>query len=262
MDRLGQFIAKVLSLAILIYRFINDQVLLLQCRQDCIAILLTDLLLLIPEIGLTPQMVKRFRRRFDFPVAVLHSGLNDSERLCAWLMARDGTAPVVIGTRSAVFVPLKNPGIILVDEEHDLSYKQQEGFRYSARDLAVVRARQESVPVVMGSATPSLESLHNLTPGRYRSISLPERIRGKPHPALRVLDVRGRPLVAGCSQALRAAMAAALGKGQQVLLFLNRRGYAPATLCHGCGWLAHCQRCDAHLTFHRGSRRLRATAPR
>ncbi len=214
-------------------------------------------LLLIPEIGLTPQMVERFRRRFDFPVAVLHSGLNDSERLCAWLMAREGTAPVVIGTRSAVFVPLKHPGIILVDEEHDLSYKQQDGFRYSARDLAVVRAHQEAVPVVLGSATPSLESLHNLAGGRYQRIRLPERIQGRPHPALRIVDVRGRPLVAGCSPALLSAIAAALGKEQQTLLFLNRRGFAPATMCHDCGWVAHCQRCDAHLTFHRASNRLR-----
>ncbi len=214
-------------------------------------------LLLIPEIGLTPQMVKRFRRRFGFPVAVLHSGLSDTERLCAWTMARDGKVPVVIGTRSAVFVPLKTPGIVVVDEEHDLSYKQQEGFRYSARDLALVRARQHNIPVVLGSATPSLESLHNLSLGRYQSIALPERAKGRPQPTLRVIDVRGQRLISGCSQPLLSAIASVMGKGQQVLLFLNRRGYAPTLMCHDCGWLAHCQRCDANLTIHRNSHRLR-----
>lgn len=214
-------------------------------------------LLLIPEIGLTPQMVQRLRRRFSFPVAVMHSGLSDRERLCAWLMARDGQAPVVIGTRSAVFVPLLRPGLIIVDEEHDLSFKQQEGFRYSARDLAVVRGRQEGVPVVLGSATPSLESLRNLELGRYHHIVLPERAGGRSHPALRPLDIRGQRLSHGFSRAMLAAVAGALGRGQQVLLFLNRRGYAPTLLCHDCGWVADCPRCDAHLIYHRGSQRLR-----
>ncbi len=214
-------------------------------------------LVLIPEIGLTPQMVRRFRDRIASPVAVLHSGLSDRDRLCAWLMAGDGKAGVVIGTRSAVFAPLKAPGIIIVDEEHDLSFKQQEGFRYSARDLAVARGLREGVPVLLGTATPSLESLHNVIHGRYRRLELPERVTACGHPRLRILDVRNRPLKNGLSDPLLAAIAARLGGEEQVLLFLNRRGYSPTVLCHHCGWVVICRRCDAHMTYHSASRRLR-----
>lgn len=214
-------------------------------------------LVLIPEIGLTPQMIDRFRRRLGHPVSVLHSGLSDRERLCAWLLARDGEARIVIGTRSAVFVPLREPGIIVVDEEHDVSYKQRDGFRYSARDLAVVRGQREQVPVVLGSATPSLESLRNLELGRYQRLVLPERASGRPHPVVRLLDVRARPLSRGLSPALLASLAGVLARGQQALLFLNRRGYAPALLCHDCGWVADCPRCDAHLVYHHAPQRLR-----
>jgi primosomal protein N' (replication factor Y) len=214
-------------------------------------------LVLIPEIGLTPQMIDRFRRRHGHSVSVLHSGLSDRERLCAWLLARDGEARIVIGTRSAVFVPLTDPGIIVVDEEHDVSYKQQDGFRYSARDLAVVRGQREQVPVVLGSATPSLESLRNLELGRYQRLMLPERVAGRPHPVVRLVDVRARPLSRGLSPALLASLAGVLARGQQALLFLNRRGYAPTLLCHDCGWVADCQRCDAHLVYHHATERLR-----
>jgi primosomal protein N' (replication factor Y) (superfamily II helicase) len=214
-------------------------------------------LVLLPEIGLTHQTVERFRRRLPVPVAVLHSGLADQERLCAWCAARDGDAGVVIGTRSAVFVPLARPGIFIVDEEHDASFKQQDGFRYSGRDLAVVRARQAGVPVILGSATPALESLYNALRGRYRRLLLPDRAGGARHPAVEVLDVRRQPLQAGLSEPLIAEMTQTLSRGEQVLLFLNRRGYAPALLCHECGWVAGCRRCDAHLTVHRRDRRLR-----
>jgi primosomal protein N' (replication factor Y) len=214
-------------------------------------------LVLVPEIGLTPQTVERFRRRLGEVVTVLHSGLSERERLTAWLAARTGKASVVVGTRSAVFVPLPRLGVVVVDEEHDLSFKQQEGFRYSARDLAVVRARREEVPILLGSATPSLETLHNAAEGRYRRLPLPERAAGAGEPALSVVDLRRRPLRSGLSAPLLSAVAACLGRGEQVLLFLNRRGYAPILICHGCGWSAPCPRCDAHLTWHRREGTLR-----
>ncbi len=214
-------------------------------------------LVLVPEIGLTPQLVDRFRRRLTVPVAVLHSGLNDSERLNAWLAARDGSAPVVIGTRSAIFTPLARPGVILVDEEHDTSFKQQDGFRYSARDLATVRASRADIPIVLGSATPSLESLHNARSGRYVHLRLPERTGTAKAPPIRLLDVRARSLDRGLSPRLAESMEHHLAAGGQVLLFLNRRGYAPALLCHACGWSGLCERCDMHMTLHAGQRRLR-----
>jgi primosomal protein N' (replication factor Y) len=214
-------------------------------------------LVLVPEIGLTPQTVARFRRRFAVPLAVLHSGLGERERLCAWLAAGRGEAPIVIGTRSAVFTPLARPGLIIVDEEHDASFKQQEGFRYSARDLALVRGRLERVPVVLGSATPSLESLRNAGEGRYRRLALPERAGAALHPRFRLLDIRAAALDEGLSQPLLAAMGGHLDAGGQVLLFLNRRGFAPTLICHGCGWVAECARCDARLTLHARAGRLR-----
>jgi primosomal protein N' (replication factor Y) len=214
-------------------------------------------LVLVPEIGLTPQTVDRFRRRLPVPVAVLHSGLPERERLRAWLQARDGEAPVLVGTRSAAFVPMLRPGVVIVDEEHDLSYKQQEGFRYSARDVAVVRGQREGVPVLLGSATPSLESLHNVALGRYERLVLPERASGAGEAALAVVDLRRRRMRHGLSEPLLAAVAGRLARGEQVLLFLNRRGFAPTLLCHECGWLALCARCDARMTLHRRAGLLR-----
>ena len=213
-------------------------------------------MVLVPEIGLTPQLVERFRRRFAVPLAVLHSGLSDRERLCAWLMARDGAAPIVIGTRSAVFTPLRAPGVFIVDEEHDPSFKQQEGFRYSARDVAIMRAHRSRVPIALGSATPSLESLHHARRGRYRHLTLPERAGNAAHPQIDVLDLRRQPLQEGLSPMLLRVMDEHIARGEQVLLFLNRRGYAPTLICHDCGWWAECRRCDAHLTLHRGRQRL------
>ena len=214
-------------------------------------------LVLVPEIGLTPQLVARFRGRFTRPLAVLHSGLNDRERLCAWQSAAAGAAAVVIGTRSAVFTPLPRLGLVLVDEEHDASLKQQEGFRYSARDLAVWRAHHEGVPVVLGSATPSLESLHNVALGRYERLHLPERTGSARPPRVGLLDIRRQPLDSPLAPALQSAMERHLTAGGQVLLFLNRRGFAPTLLCHECGWLADCPRCDAHMTLHQRAARLR-----
>ncbi len=214
-------------------------------------------LVLVPEIGLTPQLLDRFRRRFPVPIAVLHSGLSGRERLDAWLMARDGDAAIVIGTRSAVFTPLARPGVIILDEEHDASFKQQDGFRYSARDVAVKRAQLENIPVLLGSATPSLESLHNARLGRYSHLRLCERAGNAQHPEVAVLDVRKQPMSSGLSLALVNAMRRHLDADGQVLLFLNRRGYAPTLLCHDCGWVAKCRRCDAHMTLFAGRKRLR-----
>ena len=220
-------------------------------------------LVLVPEIGLTPQLVSRFTERFQArlnkPIAVLHSGLSDGERLNAWLMAKQGEAPIIIGTRSAIFTPMLNPGVIILDEEHDLSYKQQEGFRYSARDIAVKRGQLESMPVILGSATPSLESLENARQQRYQQLVLPERAGNASHPDIAVIDVRKQPMVDGLSSLLINAMKRHIDNGGQVLLFLNRRGYAPVLLCHDCGWVSKCKRCDAHMTmfFDRGNPRLR-----
>jgi primosomal protein N' (replication factor Y) len=214
-------------------------------------------LVLIPEINLGPQTLARFERRFNARIALLHSNVNDRERLDAWLAARDGEADIIIGTRSALFTPMKNPGLIILDEEHDASYKQQEGLRYHARDLAVVRARQENLPIVLGSATPSLESLHNAHTGRYALLKLTQRAGGAQPPRFLRLDVKSRPLDAGISGPLQQAMAQTLAAGQQVLVFLNRRGFAPTLLCHDCGWLSQCPRCDARMTLHQRHNELR-----
>ncbi len=213
-------------------------------------------LVLVPEIALTPQLVTRFARRFPAPIAVLHSGLTDAERLCAWRAAQTGKAPIVIGTRSAVFTPLKNPGLFVVDEEHDGSYKQQDGFRYSARDVAVMRAAREKIPIVLGSATPALESLYNVRQGSYRLLELPERTGEAGFPAVQLLDMRKQKAHDALSPSLVEQLKARLQRGEQSLLFLNRRGFAPAWMCHDCGWTAPCKRCDARLTFHQRRDRL------
>ena len=214
-------------------------------------------LVLVPEIGLTPQLVQRFRRHLSCAVGVLHSGLSNHERLTVWLAARDGQLPVVIGTRSAVFTPLRSPGLFIVDEEHDLSFKQQDGFRYSARDLAVLRAQHADVPVLLGSATPSLESIYNVQQQRMTRLLLPQRAGPAQPPQLRILDIRNQSMEAGLSPAMVQIMQKHLAREHQVLLFLNRRGFAPTMLCHDCGWLAACPRCDSHLTLHRSAGKLR-----
>nr|WP_306470189.1 primosomal protein N' [Pseudomonas sp. efr-133-TYG-103a] len=214
-------------------------------------------LVLIPEINLGPQTLARFEQRFNARIALLHSAVNDRDRLDAWLAARDGEADIIIGTRSALFTPMKNPGLIIIDEEHDGSYKQQEGLRYHARDLALVRARQEDIPIVLGSATPSLESLHNAYTGRYALLRLNQRAGGAQQPRFLRLDVKSRPLDSGISGPMHQAIAQTLAAGQQVLVFLNRRGFAPTLLCHDCGWLSECNRCDARMTVHQRSGELR-----
>lgn len=232
----------------------------LQAIADCLAAG-KQALVLVPEIGLTPQTLGRFRERLGVPVHALHSGLSDGERARVWAAAWRGEAKLIVGTRSAVFTPLPNAGLIVIDEEHDGSYKQQDGIRYHARDFALVRGKALDVPVILGSATPSLESLHNAYSGRYRHLRLSRRAGDARPPRVRVLDVRKRPLKDGLSPEVLAGIGATLARGEQVLVFKNRRGYAPVLLCHDCGWTAACQRCSTPLhqtpmTVHAGGRRL------
>ena len=216
-------------------------------------------LALVPEIGLTPQLEARFRHAFPGArLAVLHSGLNDAARTSAWLAAARGEADIVLGTRLAVLAPLPRLGLLVVDEEHDSSYKQQEGLRYSARDAAVYRAKLAGCPVVLGTATPSLETWHNCLAGRYERLELPERASpGSRLPDVRVVDLRREPAEQGFAPSLVAAIGKRLALGEQSLVFINRRGYAPVLACHACGWAAGCERCTAHLVLHKADPRLR-----
>jgi len=207
-------------------------------------------LILVPEIALTPQLVERFHIRFKLPMAVLHSGLSNTERLNAWRAARTGNARIVIGTRSAVFTALAKPGLIIVDEEHDSSYKQQEGFRYSARDLAIVRAQRHGIPVVLGSATPSLETLQRARRNPADLLRLPQRAGIAVPPILKLVDLRHHAANQGLSTPVMQAIRVHLDAGNQVLLYLNRRGYAPVLFCPQCGWSAPCMSCDARMTVH------------
>lgn len=212
-------------------------------------------LVLVPEIALTPQTVGRFERRFD-RVAAFHSALTDHERLQTWLKCRAGEVDVLIGTRSAIFTPFADLGIIIVDEEHDSSYKQQEGLRYSARDIAAKRAHALSIPVILGSATPSLESLHNINRQRYQHLVLSDRAGGATLPSYHLIDMRGQSHSDGISVPLERVIKRHLAADGQVLVFLNRRGYAPTLLCASCGWQAMCPHCDARLTLHQSPPKL------
>lgn len=213
-------------------------------------------LLLVPEIGLTPQLVNRFRKRLGFEPVVTHSGLSEGQRLQAWAAARSGLARLVIGTRSALFLPMSELQIIILDEEHDASFKQQDGFRYSSRDVAVKRAAGLEVPVILGTATPSLETFNNALNKRYSWHRLRRRATGASEPRWRVLDLIQQTMTGGISAKAMQSIADTLGRDEQVLVFLNRRGYAPVILCHECGWHGACQRCDANMTWHRSSGRL------
>jgi primosomal protein N' (replication factor Y) len=214
-------------------------------------------LVLVPEIALTPQLVERFERRFGAGIAVLHSGLAAGQRREAWRAAHSAQARVVIGTRSAVFTSLPALRLIVVDEEHDASYKQQEGFRYSARDLAVLRAQRAQVPLILGSATPSLESLENVATGRYAELQLPQRPGAARPPRMNLIDLRKHPSEQGVSQPAIQAIGQHLQGGGQVIMFLNRRGYAPSLFCSSCGWAAQCALCDARMTLHQRAGELR-----
>jgi len=223
-----------------------------------------QVLVLVPEINLTPQLEARFAGRFGAQrLVALHSGLTPARRLAHWLAALDGRADVVLGTRLSVFAPLPRLGLIVVDEEHDPSYKQQDGARYSARDLAVYRGHLERVPVVLGSATPSLESWRLAQQGRYRLLALHQRVGAAPLPTVRVVDMTRQPApppgqpAAPLSAPLVAAVAERLARGEQSLLFLNRRGYAPVLQCGACGWKSDCPHCSAWRVFHKADRSLR-----
>ncbi len=214
-------------------------------------------LVLVPEINLTPQTVARFRRYFGDRVVVWHSSLNDGERLATWLRVRNGEPVILIGTRSAVLLPFSGLQAIIVDEEHDSSYKQGEGFRYSGRDIAVYRGHLNQCPVILGSATPSLESIHNSHCGKYRLVCLEERAGNARLPEISLLDIRSRPLEGGLSRPALQAIRQCLDRGQQALVYVNRRGYAPVMMCFDCGHMEECPRCDTRLTYHRRDRAMR-----
>ncbi|MBA3032023.1 MAG: primosomal protein N' [Gammaproteobacteria bacterium] len=215
-------------------------------------------LMLVPEIALTPQLESRVSARFPSAhIVAAHSGVGDAARTRAFLAALEGRAAIVLGTRLSVFMPLPALQLIVVDEEHDASFKQQEGLRYSARDVAIFRAKQRAIPIVLGSATPSLETFHHASCGRYRKLDLPLRAVAAAMPTVATVDTRKEKLQDGLSAALLAAVGARLEKGEQSLLFLNRRGYAPVLACPACGWISHCRRCAANMVLHLADRRLR-----
>ena len=226
---------------------------------DCVKKVVADgkqALVLVPEISLTPQLVERFSANISGGLAVFHSGLTAFQRHQSWWRCRQGAASVILGTRSAIFAPFCRLGLIVVDEEHDLSYKQKEGFRYSARDVAVKRAQMAKIPIVLGSATPSLESLANAATGRYQHLRLSTRPGGSQMPRVAVVDVNHQSINEGLSAAVVEALKDRLAKKEQSIVFVNRRGFAPVVSCSACGWQAMCQRCDARLTLHRRSQKL------
>jgi len=214
-------------------------------------------LVLVPEISLTPQLMSRFEQRLSGCLVSLHSALNDTERLQNWLCAAKGYADVVIGTRSSMLAPMPRLGLIIVDEEHDGSLKQQDGFRYHARDLALMRGRNNACPVVLGTATPSFESLNNVQAGRFIELPLTRRAGDAVSPSMGLLDIRRRKLIEGMSDRLINAIREHLDNAGQALVFINRRGFAPTLLCNDCGAPADCRRCDAHMTVHAKLGKLR-----
>lgn len=210
-----------------------------------------QVLVLVPEIGLTPQLSQRFQSFFpDTIVSTLHSGLTDNDRQAIWFGAKEGTIQIIIGTRSAVFTPMKNLAAIIVDEEHDVSFKQQEGFLYQGRDMAIKRAYDANIPIVLGSATPSLESFHNAKTNRYHYLTLKNRPGRSLPPKMIIQDVTSLVLEAGISQMMLQEIKQHLDKKNQIMLFLNRRGFSPVLMCPDCGWHAHCNRCDIGMTYH------------
>ena len=231
--------------------------------QACAQVLARDqdaqILILVPEINLTPQLEANIRARFPgVMLATLHSSLSEGERMLHWLAAHTGRARIVLGTRLAILASLPNLKMIFIDEEHDPSYKQQEGLRYSARDLAVWRARQLGIPIVLGSATPSLESWHHAQTGRYRRLELRERaVRDAVLPRVKLIDMERDKPKEGLTSTLMQALRLRMERGEQSLLFLNRRGYAPVLCCEACGWISNCTRCTAFMVLHRPERRLR-----
>jgi len=216
-----------------------------------------QVLVLVPEIGLTPQLVRRLSSRLGVAPTVLHSSLTDSARRSSWRDARSASAKLVVGTRSAIFTPLPELGLIVVDEEHDHSFKQQEGLRYSARDLAIARAKHQDVPVILGSATPTLEMLQHCRTGNFTRLRLPERAGGAQPPCIRLVDLSRTESINGLSETLTSAIQSHLNADGQALVFLNRRGFAPTLICSTCGHIAECARCDSRMTVHARDKELR-----
>lgn len=216
-----------------------------------------QVLLMVPEIGLTPQLLQRIRSRISTMSVLLHSGLSDAERLQSWQLIRNGDARLVIGTRSSVFAPFPDLGLIIIDEEHDASFKQQDHFRYSGRDIAIKRAQMAQIPIMLGSATPSLESLHNALRGHYTHLQLQQRSGTAQLPQISLINLNHYRPTDGLSQPLLQRMQQHLQQGRQVMLFLNRRGYAHTLLCYSCHWVARCDQCDANMTFYQQRTRLR-----
>ncbi|ALH95075.1 primosomal protein N' [Acinetobacter equi] len=209
-----------------------------------------QVLVLVPEIGLTPQTISRFQSRFHCNIVLLHSGLNDSKRLQAWQHAQSGKASIILGTRSAIYTPLPNLGLIILDEEHDLSFKQQEGFRYHAKDVALYRAHLEKCPIILGSATPSIDCYALVEQGKLKLLELNQRAGSALMPKMHVLDLKVSPKQHGISQLLIGEIKRRIERKEQVLIFLNRRGYAPVLICDSCAWQAKCPNCDANFTLH------------
>ena len=216
-----------------------------------------QVLVLVPEIGLTPQTVRRFQARFNVEIDVLHSNLNDTQRLNVWERARTGQSAIVIGTRSALFTQFSDLGLIILDEEHDGSFKQQDGWRYHARDLGIVLAQKLNIPILLGSATPSLESVNNVQNGKYHHLVLSKRAGNSTALRQFVIDLKHQRIQNGLSEPLLQRMQEHLEKGNQVFLFLNRRGFAPVLLCHECGWIDECHHCEKPYTYHQHQRVLR-----
>jgi primosomal protein N' (replication factor Y) len=215
-----------------------------------------QVLILVPEIGLTPQLLARVQARFQVPIGVMHSHMTDLARATTWQAARDQRIAIIVGTRSALFTPLPHLGLIIIDEEHDASFKQMDGVRFSARDAALVRAAKANIPIVLGSATPSLESLHNVTLNKYTPLNLTHKALNQTPLYMQLLDIRNQVLDHGLAPATQQLISDVLKQQQQVLIFINRRGFAPVLLCHACGWMADCRACDSHLTLHQRQQTL------
>lgn len=213
-------------------------------------------LYLVPEIGLTPELIIRLQTQLSVEIVAIHSKLNDTERTLAFEKARRGIARLVVGTRTAIFTPMDELGLMVIDEEHDLSFKQMDNVRYSARDTALMRAHRAQIPIILGSATPSLESLYNVSIGKYQSLRLTTRALNAQLPMIELVDLRNQTLQEGLAGSTIAKIKSHLEKNLQILVFINRRGFAPILLCHSCGFIADCKHCDTHLTYHRGANKL------
>jgi len=215
-----------------------------------------SVLVLVPEINLTPQLLSRFENRFNGEIGIYHSKQTAAKRLKTWLKAKFGSIKIIVGTRSSALVPLDNIGLIIIDEEHDQSFRQSEGFKFSARDLSIKRAQLANIPIILGSATPSLQTLKLVKENKFTRVDIPNRVDGNKPPKLIALDINNSPLIGGVAKETIEAMQSTIDRGEQVLVFINRRGFAPLYQCGSCGWVADCKSCDTNLVFHQARNRL------